>query len=128
MMTLWSIFRSPLMMGGEMRDNDEWTLSLLTNKDVLHMHRNSFGAYQVMRAQERVVWTAEGSDGERYAALFNTGEEATEVSVSFSELGLHEAASVKTYGAAKISGLNLVHYPLTFQHMEQYCIDLQEIN
>ena len=27
MMSLWCIFRSPLIMGGEMRDNDEFTLS-----------------------------------------------------------------------------------------------------
>ncbi len=27
MMTLWGIFRSPLIMGGEMRDNDAFTLS-----------------------------------------------------------------------------------------------------
>lgn len=39
MMTLWSIFRSPLMFGGELRDNDPWTFSLLTNEEVLAVHR-----------------------------------------------------------------------------------------
>ena len=34
MMTLWGIFRSPLMMGGEMRENDEFTLSLLQNREL----------------------------------------------------------------------------------------------
>ncbi|MCH5190468.1 MAG: glycoside hydrolase family 27 protein, partial [Oscillospiraceae bacterium] len=34
LMTLWCIFRSPLMFGGEMRENDEWTLSLITNPEV----------------------------------------------------------------------------------------------
>ncbi|WP_127530148.1 glycoside hydrolase family 27 protein [Paenibacillus kobensis] len=90
MMTLWSIFRSPLMMGGEMRDNDAWTLSLLTNRDVLHMHRTSFGARRVSRHDNKVVWTAEGADGERYAALFNTGDDTADVSVSLSDLGLQD--------------------------------------
>jgi hypothetical protein len=31
MMTLWCIARSPLMVGAELRDNGEWTRSLLTN-------------------------------------------------------------------------------------------------
>ncbi|GIO65998.1 glycoside hydrolase family 27 protein [Paenibacillus cookii] len=95
MMTLWTIFRSPLMFGGEMRDNDEWTLSLLTNRDVLYMHKHSFGARQVSRADGKAVWTAEGPDGERYAALFNTGETAAEVSVSLSELGIDGGADAK---------------------------------
>jgi len=35
MLTLWCIFRSPLMMGGELTDNDTFTLELLTNPEVL---------------------------------------------------------------------------------------------
>ena len=37
MMTLWGIFRSPLMMGGNMPENDEWTISLLTNEEYMNM-------------------------------------------------------------------------------------------
>lgn len=95
MMTLWTIFRSPLMFGGEMRDNDEWTLSLLTNRDVLDMHQHSFGARQVSRSEGQVIWAAEGPQGERYAALFNTGEEAAEVSVSLAELGISGSADAR---------------------------------
>ncbi|MDQ0900981.1 glycoside hydrolase family 27 protein [Paenibacillus sp. V4I7] len=88
MMTLWSIFRSPLMFGGELRDNDEWTHSLLTNRDVLAMHRNSSKARQVSREQNKIVWTAEGDQGEHYVALFNTDETIVDISVSLSQLGL----------------------------------------
>jgi alpha-galactosidase len=96
MMTLWSIFRSPLMFGGELRDNDNWTLSLLTNRDVLEMHRLSFGARQVLREGGRVVWAAEGPDGVRYAALFNTGEEMQEVSVSLQDIGFTGSNAVQS--------------------------------
>lgn len=95
MMTLWTIFRSPLMFGGEMRDNDEWTLSLLTNRDVLHMHRHSFGARQASRIDGKIVWMAEGLNGERYAALFNTGDTTAEVFISLAELGINGAARAK---------------------------------
>src|SRR5690606_9104708 len=60
MMTLWTMFRSPLMFGGELRDNDEWTPSLLTNRDVLAMHRESRNARQVYRDGSRIVWAADG--------------------------------------------------------------------
>ncbi|WP_339321020.1 glycoside hydrolase family 27 protein [Paenibacillus sp. FSL W8-0194] len=104
MMTLWTIFRSPLMFGGEMRDNDEWTLSLLTNRDVLYMHKHSFGARQVSRGNGKAVWTAEGPDGERYAALFNIGETAAEVSVPLAELGIDGGADAKNLWTGEVCG------------------------
>lgn len=86
MMTLWSLFRSPLIFGGELRDNDEWTLALLTNRDVLVMHRNSTGAKLVKREEHTIVWTTYGNEGERYVALFNTGDTVIEASVTLTQL------------------------------------------
>lgn len=34
MMTLWCMFRSPLMIGAELTKMDDFTLSLLTNKEL----------------------------------------------------------------------------------------------
>lgn len=78
-MTLWTIFRSPLFFGGDLRYNDEWTLSLITNRAVLDMHRTSRGARRVLREGNRIVWAADGPDGVRYAALFNIGEVEDEI-------------------------------------------------
>lgn len=88
MMTLWTIFRSPLMFGGELRDNDAFTLSLLTNEEVMKMHRESSGARQVYRKDDKVVWTSKGSEQSTYVALFNIGEQQTDVTVRFDELDL----------------------------------------
>ena len=49
MLTLWSIFRSPLMIGGEMTGFDEFTMSLLTNERILKMHKNARHSHQVWR-------------------------------------------------------------------------------
>lgn len=35
MMTLWCMFRSPLMIGAELTKMDDFTLSFLTNKELL---------------------------------------------------------------------------------------------
>jgi hypothetical protein len=41
LMTLWSIARSPLMFGGHLPENDDFTLSLLTNDEVLAVNQNA---------------------------------------------------------------------------------------
>ncbi|WP_410771279.1 glycoside hydrolase family 27 protein [Fontibacillus sp. BL9] len=87
MMTLWTLFRSPLFFGGELNDNDDWTLSLLTNREVLAMHRDGTEARQVYRSGDRIVWTSKGSDNVRYVALFNTGTAPLQVGVTLDELG-----------------------------------------
>ena len=55
MMTLWAIFRSPLVMGGELRDNDEWTLSLLTNPEVLEVDQDGSRPRPISRDGASIV-------------------------------------------------------------------------
>ncbi|MDL4839029.1 glycoside hydrolase family 27 protein [Aquibacillus rhizosphaerae] len=95
MMTLWSIFRSPLMFGGELRDNDRWTQSLLTNEEVLDMHKYSFGAHQVYRENDKVVWSAEDESGNVYVALFNLSDQVKTVGVSLEQLGCSDKREVR---------------------------------
>jgi alpha-galactosidase len=107
MMTLWSVFRSPLMFGGELRDNDEWTLSLLTNKDVLHLNQHGHSARQLYREGNHIVWTTSDEENRLYAALFNTGETEEIVSVTLDQLGLNR--SVKVYDLWNKSSLGTVN-------------------
>lgn len=89
MMTLWGIFRSPLMMGGNMPENDEWTLSLLTNEEYLKMHREASKAHQHSRneknGQGTVIWLANGK-GCKYLAVFNTCNAVRNVSFDLGEI------------------------------------------
>lgn len=90
MMTLWSIFRSPLMIGGEMTKFDEFTKSLLTNEDLLKMHRTSRHAHQVYRRMingvETVLWTSVSSEGGIYVCIFNLGETDNTVEIGAEDL------------------------------------------
>jgi hypothetical protein len=71
LMTLFSIFRSPLMFGGNLPDNDPFTLSLLTNRDMLDVHSNSTGNRQVSFKDDQVIWTANSTEsGDKYLAFF----------------------------------------------------------
>lgn len=93
MMSLWSIFRSPLIFGGELRDNDDWTLSLLTNREVLRMQRESHGAREALYRDDLIVWTAAHDDGTRYTAVFNIGSSPLPVDLSLEEIGLGGVAA-----------------------------------
>ena len=81
-MTLWCIFGSPLMLGAEMTKLDEWTLSLLQNKQLLKLLNGRFTARQVLRDKNQAVWAAVSPEGERYIALFNLSEDTRSVSVN----------------------------------------------
>ena len=90
MLTLWSIFRSPLMIGGEMTGFDEFTMSLLTNEEILKMHKNARHSHQVWRREingsEYILWTAANAGGGGYFALFNTGEKNGTVKLDLADL------------------------------------------
>ena len=98
MLTLWSIFRSPLIIGGEMTKFDDFTMSLLTNEGILKMHRNARHSHQVwrrkMNGSEIVLWTAADAEGGQYEALFNIGENAADISVPLTELEIYEAKDI----------------------------------
>lgn len=90
MLSLWAIFRSPLMVGCELNDNDEFTRLLLTNRDLLDMHRYSYANRQLSRKGDLVVWTAKGPTGETYVAQFNLTEEEQSMTTRLRELSLDE--------------------------------------
>ena len=93
MMTLWCIFRSPLMIGADLPQLDEATKDLLTNSEVLALLTKSTGAEQVKRTEDVCVWKSNAKEGHSvYVALFNLGDEKRTVSVSAEELQLVDGA------------------------------------
>lgn len=99
MLTLWCIFRSPLMIGGEMTGFDDFTMSLLTNERILAMHKNARHSHPVWRREidgtEYILWTAVCAKGGQYLALFNAGEKAGELTVPLCDLELSGAFSAE---------------------------------
>ncbi|WP_281636594.1 NPCBM/NEW2 domain-containing protein [Flavobacterium marginilacus] len=73
LMTLWSIFKSPLMFGGNLPDNDPFTLSLLTNKNVLKVLNESTNNKTLFTDKDKAAWIADDpKTGAKYLAVFNT--------------------------------------------------------
>jgi len=100
MMSLWSIFRSPLIIGGDMTGFDDFTMSLLTNENILRMHRNARHSHQVWRKSENgneyILWTAANADGGSFAALFNAGDHEGEIIVNLSDIEIYSSDVIVT--------------------------------
>lgn len=91
LMTLWAIFRSPLMFGGNLPDNDDFTLSLLNNKEVINVLQYSANNKELFRNDNGVAWIADDpKTGAKYLAVFNPGDgvDPVKVTVKLSDLGL----------------------------------------
>ncbi len=71
-MSLWSIARSPLMHGGDMTKTDDFTLSLLTNDEVLAINQHSENNRQLFSHDDLIAWTADvPGSSDKYLAVFN---------------------------------------------------------
>jgi hypothetical protein len=97
LMNLWAIFRSPLMFGGDLPSNDEFTLSLLTNDEVLAVNQHSSNNKQLKEENGLIVWTANVPETEdKYVAFFNSNDAGISgISVTLAELGVSGNYSVK---------------------------------
>ena len=89
LMSLWSMFRSPLVMGGDLPSMDEWTTSLLTNPDVIALDQHSRDNHPVVNNEKAIVWTARPESGDGYyVAVFNVSEAEQAVHYEWKDLGL----------------------------------------
>jgi len=74
LMSLWSIAQAPLMFGGDLPSNDEFTLSLITNDEVLAADQHGAHGSAFAEGGDSVVWTADGAEPDtKYVAVFNVG-------------------------------------------------------
>jgi alpha-galactosidase len=75
LMSLFAICRSPLMFGGNLPDNDEFTSNLITNEEVLAVLKESKNNRLLFDDGEKIGWAADDlNSGDKYVALFYTSD------------------------------------------------------
>ncbi|MEQ3236568.1 glycoside hydrolase family 27 protein [Bacteroides cellulosilyticus] len=78
LMSLWCIFRSPLMFGGDLPQTDDFTRQLITNRQAIRLNQDSKNNRQVSADGDIIVWGAESTDDQTaYRAVFNLSDTAT---------------------------------------------------
>jgi alpha-galactosidase len=98
LMTLWTIFRSPLMFGGNLPDNDAFTLSLLNNKEVMDVLKHSANNKELFRNENSIAWVADDTEtGDKYLAVFNPGDvaDSAKVTVQLNQFGFDSACKIR---------------------------------
>ena len=109
LLTLWSIARSPLILGADLTKLDDFTLALITNDEVIAVDQNSTNNRELFRRDGFYGWVADvpGSP-DKYLALFNTRSQpdggvqpsdtnsiSAAVPVRLSELGFADAGNIR---------------------------------
>jgi hypothetical protein len=89
LISLWSIAQSPLMFGGDLPSNDDFTLALLSNDEVLAVDRHGSHGGAFAEGGDSIVWTADAPNAnEKYVAVFDVGEAPIEIRVDWAALKL----------------------------------------
>ncbi len=106
MMTLWSIFRSPMMLGCNLPDCDEATLKLITNEDVIKMHQTLTSSEKAFENSTVICWQGESEDY-RYSAVFNTGEYTIDFCEENKKLGFTDGEITELWTKEKLNSQNV---------------------
>jgi alpha-galactosidase len=98
LLTFWSIIRSPLILGSDLPESDEWTTSLLTNPEVIAVDQHSMDNRPLLTTNGLVVWSATPEDGKgHYLAIFNRTDSVQKFALEWNEVGLlsHKAYKLR---------------------------------
>jgi alpha-galactosidase len=85
-LTLWSVARSPLIVGANLTLLDAPTLALLTNREVIAINQTATKSFQLLHRGDFIAWQADLPNGRIALALFNAGDAPMNLKNTFAEL------------------------------------------
>jgi alpha-galactosidase len=98
-MSLWCLLSSPLLLGCDLTKLDDFTLSLLSNDEVLDVNQDPLArqASLVFRDQpgQVEVWAKAMEDGSKAVGLFNRSPAETNITAKWSDLGISGKQTVR---------------------------------
>jgi len=107
LLSFWSLLPSPLMVGANLPDNDDWTTALLTNPEVFALNQDPAG-----HAARRIsvpglnadLWLRDLADGEHAVGLFNRTNQPLSVDIVWKQIGLSSHERVRDLWLRKDMG------------------------
>jgi len=94
LMSLWALAQSPLMLGMNLPDNDDWTTAVLTNPEVLAVNQDASGEFArhiSIPGQIADIWTKKVSGGALAVGFFNRTDNPLKVDIAWHDLGMTKA-------------------------------------
>ena len=98
LMSLWALAPSPLMLGMNLPDNDNWTTAILSNPEVLALNQDKLGKQAKRISVSGVnadVWVRELADGSHAVGLFNRTDKIISVTLNWKQVGLGAKPKVR---------------------------------
>lgn len=95
--SLWSILASPMFLGCDMTQLDDFTLSLLRNNEIIDVHQDELG-YQAMpffKDDYSVVYVKPLVGGSMAVGLFNYSEKERNMVISPSDFGIRGQQTIR---------------------------------
>src|SRR5262245_14844642 len=95
--TLWCLLASPLLMGCDMAQLDEFTLNLLCNDEVLEVNQDPLARQgsRISQNGQLEVWAKDLEDGSKAVGLFNRSDDDAIVTAKWSDLGVSGKQAVR---------------------------------
>jgi alpha-galactosidase len=95
--SLWCLLTGPLLIGCDMTAMDDFTLSLLSNDEVLAVNQDPLGrqASRVVKDENLEIWAKDMEGGSKAVGLFNRNNTETNVVAKWSDLGLTGEQTVR---------------------------------
>lgn len=95
--TLWTMLASPMLIGCDLGNVDDFTLSLLTNNEVIDVNQDPLGIQGIkfIEEEDRVVMVKPLEDGTMAVALFNVSTEPIKMTVSPKMFQMVEAQTLR---------------------------------
>ena len=105
-MSLWAILAAPLIAGNDLTKMTPYTVEMLTNREVLAVDQDPLGKQGFRVAQEGPfeVWMKPMADGSKVVGLFNRQRTVEQMTVDFSQIGIHGEANVRNVWLTKDVG------------------------
>ncbi len=107
--SMWAIMAAPLIAGNDLRNMSDTIRNILTNKEVIDVNQDPAGIQgtRVVDNGDQEVWmkplcTPDGT--EKAVALFNRGGGTSKITVSFNDIGITGAATVRDLWAHQDKG------------------------
>jgi len=105
-MSFWCIYRSPLMLGGNLPENRDIENKLFSNDEVLSVNQHGENPKQLYKKDGSMVWVSNvQSSKDIYVALFNISDTAHNVAVDFALLGYKGKVGVRDLWNKKDNGV-----------------------
>jgi hypothetical protein len=107
LMTLWCMFRSPLILGGDLTQLTPFEKDLITNPTLLYINKNTRNCRELLSNANTVIYlTDDAKTSKKYLSFFNIGDSVNTVRYSLKDAGLPTRPKLKEIWSGQPPNIN----------------------